>query len=97
MNRGTNPPRAVKESCMPFTAPHEAAVVMVANSEELKMPKRTSLPSMLPSAVAMPMAWWMGFPFASAHQQTSTPARNIAIMAPHTDQPWAWFLVIRPR
>ena len=33
---------------MPLTAPHEAAVVMVANSEVAAMPKRVSLPSMLP-------------------------------------------------
>jgi len=45
----TSPPSAVKESCMEFTAPQEASVVIVANNAELKMPKRTSLPSMLPS------------------------------------------------
>ena len=45
---GTSPPSGVKESCMLFTAPQEAAVVMVANSAELTMPKRVSLPSMLP-------------------------------------------------
>jgi hypothetical protein len=33
-----------------LTAPHEASVVTVANSAELAMPKRTSLPSMLPPA-----------------------------------------------
>jgi hypothetical protein len=54
MNSGTSPPSGVKESCIEFTAPQEAAVVMVANRDELKMPKRTSLPSMLPSAAAMP-------------------------------------------
>jgi hypothetical protein len=33
---------------MPFTAPQEAAVVMAANRPMAAMPKRTSLPSMLP-------------------------------------------------
>jgi len=33
---------------MEFTAPQEAPVVMVANSAELTIPKRVSLPSMLP-------------------------------------------------
>ena len=34
---------------MTLTAPHEASVVTVANSAEADTPKRTSLPSMLPS------------------------------------------------
>ena len=38
----------MKLSCMALTAPQEAAVVMTANSAETAMPKRTSLPSMLP-------------------------------------------------
>ena len=33
---------------MELTAPQLASVVTVANSAELAMPKRTSLPSMLP-------------------------------------------------
>ena len=33
---------------MPFTAPQEVAVVTVAKSAEAAMPKRVSLPSMLP-------------------------------------------------
>jgi hypothetical protein len=44
----TRPPRGMKESCMLFTAPQLASVVTVAKSAELAMPKRTSLPSMLP-------------------------------------------------
>jgi hypothetical protein len=54
LKSGTRPPRAVNESCMALTAPQEASVVMVANRAELKMPKRTSLPSMLPSDAATP-------------------------------------------
>ena len=49
-NSGTKPPSGVNESCMALTAPHEVAVVTVANSAEAAMPKRVSLPSMLPPA-----------------------------------------------
>ena len=47
---GIMPPIGVKLSCMPLTAPQEASVVKVANNAVLAMPKRTSLPSMLPPA-----------------------------------------------
>jgi hypothetical protein len=47
---GTMPPNGVKESCMEFTAPQLASVVTVAKSAGFAMPKRTSLPSMLPPA-----------------------------------------------
>ena len=40
----------MNESCMPLTAPQLVSVVMVANSAELAIPNRTSLPSMLPPA-----------------------------------------------
>ncbi len=46
---GTMPPSGIRLSCMVLTAPQEASVVIVANSAELAMPKRTSLPSMLPA------------------------------------------------
>ena len=82
---------------MELTAPQEASVVIVANSAELKMPKRTSLPSMLPSAAATPSCWWIGLPAASAHQQSSTPPRNRIIIAAQTAQPCAWFFTMRPR
>ena len=47
---GTMPPSGVNESCMLLTAPQLVSVVTVAQSAELAMPKRTSLPSMLPPA-----------------------------------------------
>ncbi len=47
---GTMPPSGVNESCMAFTAPHDADVVMVANNAEATMPKRDSLPSIFPPA-----------------------------------------------
>ena len=49
LTSGTSPPSGVKLSCIELTAPHEASVVTVAKSAELAMPKRTSLPSMLPA------------------------------------------------
>ena len=45
---GTRPPSGVNESCIELTEPFEAAVVAEAHSAEFAMPKRTSLPSMLP-------------------------------------------------
>ena len=63
---GIMPPSAVKLSCMALTAPHEAAVVMTAKSAEAAMPKRTSLPSMLPPAGSSPSAVRIGLPDASA-------------------------------
>ena len=47
-NIGTMPPSGVYESCMELTEPLDAAVVAVAHSAEFAMPKRASLPSMLP-------------------------------------------------
>ena len=93
----TRPPSGVKESCIAFTAPQEASVVIVAKSAELKTPKRVSFPSMLPSAASTPSGWWAGFPAASAQAQPSAPARNRSIIAAHTDHPCAWLPVIRPR
>ena len=49
---GTIPPIGVYESCMELTEPFDAAVVAVAHKAELTMPKRVSLPSMLPPACA---------------------------------------------
>ena len=54
LTSGTRPPSGVKLSCMLLTAPQEASVVTVANRAELAIPKRTSLPSMLPPACASP-------------------------------------------
>ena len=64
LTSGIMPPSAVKESCMALTAPQDAAVVMTANSADAGMPKRTSLPSMLPPA--SPIAVKASLPCASA-------------------------------
>ena len=47
---GTRPPSGVNESCIALTEPFEAAVVALAHRVELTMPKRVSLPSILPPA-----------------------------------------------
>ena len=82
---------------MEFTAPQDASVVMVAKRAELKMPKRTSLPSMLPDAASTPNACRRGFPADSAHQHVKTPIRKMTAMAPQTAHPWRWFFTMRPR
>ena len=69
---GTAPPMPVKDSIALFTAPHEVTVVTTSNSAEPAIPKRCSLPSMLPppepaiACVCRPAACWAGEPWASA-------------------------------
>ena len=59
---GTRPPSGVNESCIELTDPLEAAVVAAAHSAELAMPKRVSLPSMLPAAASTPSRASAGLP-----------------------------------
>ena len=93
LTSGTRPPSGVNESCMPLTAPQLASVVTVANSAELAMPKRTSLPSMLPpgcSALDRLIGAGRvssGLPRASAQYAVVTPARNRNAIAAQTAQP----------
>ena len=47
---------------MALTAPQEARVVMVANRPESAMPKRVSLPSMLPTDMSAPRLASSGLP-----------------------------------
>src|ERR1039458_5870937 len=94
LTSGTMPPSGVKESCQPLIAPQLASVVTVAKSAELAMPKRVSLPSMLPPGCEAEECWatvagYSGFPFASAQYATVTPARNRIAIADHTAHPWA--------
>ena len=83
---------------MELTAPQEASVVMVANRADWEMPKRVFL--------AFHVAEWpvdaqrraaADCRRLSAHQQTSTPARNSTNIAPQTVQPCDCFLTMRPR
>src|SRR5579871_3415576 len=91
---GIMPPSAVKLSCMALTAPQEASVVITANSEDATMPKRTSLPSMLPPV--RPKACIMVLPLASAQYVTATPARNSTPITARIAQPWRWLPTMRP-
>ncbi len=77
---GTIPPSAVNESCIAFTAPQDAAVVITANRLELRMPKRVSLPSML-IALSAPRARKCGLPRSSAHITATTASTNMMLMA----------------
>ena len=63
---GIIPPKGMKLACMALTAPQEAAVVITANRAEATMPKRTSLPSMLPASPSTPSAVSAGLPWLSA-------------------------------
>ncbi len=96
-NIGTSPPSAVSESCIALTAPHEAAVVMVANSAEATMPKRVSLPSMLPTAWSTPRWASIGLACSSAHiSNTASTTKRIVIEA-STAQPWRRSPTIAPK
>ena len=76
---------------MALTAPQSASVVTVANSAELAMPKRASLPSMFPPGHMAPAVWSVpassGLPRASAQYAAVTPARKRAAIAAQIAQP----------
>ena len=99
---GTAPPSGVNESCIAFTAPQDAAVVMVANSAEAAMPKRASLPSMLPpgcSALATgstPSAASCGWPCCSRLVTATTASTNITVIAASNAPPWRTSPTMRP-
>ena len=62
---------------MQLTAPHEASVVMVANSDDPNSPNRTSFPSMFPEPAAeAQLARTGGLPEHSAAHRTRTPTRK---------------------
>ena len=54
---GTSPPSGVYESCIELTEPLEAAVVAAAQIVDEAMPKRASLPSMLPPGWSSEACW----------------------------------------
>jgi hypothetical protein len=90
---GTSPPSGVKLSCMALTEPLEAAVVAVAHSALLVMPKRTSLPSMLPpeqtseTAWSTPSAVSAGLPACSKATVAKSSGMKMASIAASTAQP----------
>ena len=87
---------------MALTAPHEAAVVIAANRLEALMPKRASLPSMLPPGCAALATWSApscasnGLPCCSCAVTATTLATKIAVIAARTAQPWRGSPTMRP-
>ena len=99
---GTMPPRGVKLSCMAITAPQLAAVVMTANRAEAAMPKRVSLPSMLPPACSALAAWSTpseassGLPCCSKAVAATTATTNSRPIVARIVQPWRSSPTMRP-
>ena len=99
---GTSPPSGVKESCIELTEPFDADVVAVAHSAELTMPKRASLPSMLPPGCVTLAAWSTprpastGLPRLSAHAQSASRATKTIVIAASTAQPCRVSFTIAP-
>src|SRR5258708_37577758 len=91
------PPIGVKESYIEFTAPQEASVVIVAKRAELVIPKRTSLPSILPFAGLTPSAVTCGLPAASQPQQMRSPTTNTSAIVIQTAPPCFWLFTILPK
>ena len=91
------PPSGVKESCMALTAPHDAAVVTAANNPESAMPKRASLPSMLPSEGSTPRCVSSGLPCCSKWMAAPASTTNSRVIAVSTAQPWRWSPTMRPK
>ncbi|EXI73857.1 MAG: hypothetical protein AW07_01993 [Candidatus Accumulibacter sp. SK-11] len=106
MTSGTAPPSGVNESCIELTAPQDAAVVIVAKRAESAIPKRASLPSMLPSVKAVvrtlvasvsPTFASSGLPCCSkliAPMAKLTKSRPIAA---NTVQPWRSSPTMQPK
>ena len=90
----------MNESCIELTAPQLASVVTVAYSAEFAIPKRTSLPSILPPDCVVLARWSTpcskGFPLASAAYAHITAVTNSTAIAAHTAQPCCCEPVIRP-
>jgi len=88
---------------MLLTAPQEAAVVTVANSPEAAMPKRASLPSMLPPDCSALAAWSApscassGLPCCSNVMAATAAPTKITVIAASTAQPWRVSPTARPK
>ena len=92
----------MNESCIALTAPYEAAVVAVAQSASPEMPKRTSLPSMLPPACSALATWSTcsaskaGLPACSCDRHSQSSGRKTTNIAARTAQPWRVSFTILP-
>ncbi len=100
---GTRPPSGVKLSCIALTEPFEAAVVATAQSALFVMPKRVSLPSMLPPAWSAletrsaPAPESAGLPACSAATVAKSSGTKITSIAASTAQPWRRSPTSRPK
>ena len=85
-----------------LTAPHDVSVVVVAQRIESAMPKRTSLPSMLPPAWVevsfslAPSLARIGLPFCSLAYITATLMSRITMAAANSAHPCRWLPAKRP-
>jgi hypothetical protein len=88
-----------------LTAPAEVPVVLAAKVPEAPIPKRTSLPSMLPPAwapVPLAAAWstparaTIGLPACSAATAVAVMPAQMTAMAANTAQPWRLEPTSRP-
>ena len=80
-SRGIMPPSGVRVSCILFTVPVVKEVVTVVNIADCAIPKRTSLPSILPMAWSRPISANAGLPWLSAQKHTLRPMTNRMPMA----------------
>src|SRR5258708_12897037 len=97
LGKGKRPRNGVKESCIAFTSPQEEYVVIVAKRAEFVIPKRTSLPSILPFAGLTPSAVTCGLPAASQPQQMRNPTTNTSAIVIQTAHPCFWLFTILPK
>ena len=90
LSSGTRPPSGVKLSCIALTEPLEAAVVAVAQSAELAMPKRDLLAlHVAGGGVDRRAARASGLPARSAPvERRRSRARNRTAIAAKIAQPW---------
>ncbi len=100
---GTMPPNAVNESCIAFTAPQDAAVVTAANKAEALMPKRLSLPSILPPDCSRLCVWSIpkalrpGCDCCSAYITTAVMITKMMVIAASTAHPWRISPTMKPK
>src|SRR5258708_3068207 len=94
---GIRPPIGVKESCIAFTAPQEASVVIEAKRGEFVIRKGALLPSILPFGGLTPSAVTCGLPAASQPQQMRNPTTNTSAIVIQTAHPCFWLFTILPK
>ena len=69
-------------SCIEFTDPVEITVVTMLQKPDAAAPKRTSLPSIAPALLSMPIAAMAGLPFISMMMLGMASSKNPAVITP---------------